>query len=394
MTKTKIRPALLRQYHEATYGDLPLNAKALAGVSFDEYVALRRIRYPKMSAWQAAVEAPTAELRAQAKKLERPQRQLPAMPVFATIARQPTGDLLEALGSVEPNVQRLLLDRIKTVTGWAAIASLDELDDLELVLCDTTDSQAVDPPLRLRRVALTECSTAAMGVALRSTRARVIDIAYPQTTVFDAGMLASHCDVEEVTVTAPLVHRLAGLAELPLRVLRLGRVEPNGELGPLLRAVASTLEELTITGTRPFGPEQLPKLPALARLDVPGTPETRDAWIDYAVKHPQVACRFAPFEAPPPKALAVTVLEIHRGVDILQATKGKKTFYEVAFDVAAALDGYDGDNGDLEAELKGLAKRGKKRGLKWSSEADTLVVQATKPDTLRWVLDAAFGLAS
>ncbi len=394
MTRATIRPTLLRRYHEATYGDRPLTAEALEGVTFEEYVSLRRIHFPEMSAWRAAIEAPVAGFRARAKELDRDAREPPPQPIFATLARQPQVDLAAALEDIDPQVERLLLDRLVSVTGWTALRSLRSLDDLAVALCASTDRRAADPPIELRRLSLTECPTGIMRVVLRSTRAREIDIAYPQATVLDAVALASQHDAEDVALSAPLVHRVAHLAALPLRTLRLGRVEPDDELRQLLASLAPSLEVLRLATTRPFGPELLPDLPTLTRLQVPGTEETRGAWIDYALDHPEVGCRFPRFEPPPANEAAVTIHEIYRAVDILQATKGQKTSYEIALDLASEIEGFTGDNGDLEDQLAALAKGARKRGLKWSSEADTLVVRATKPETLRWLVDAAHGLRS
>ncbi len=384
-----IRPDVLRRYHETTFGGRPALPEAFTGATFDEYVGLCRCQFPKISAWRAATHAPIAAFQEQAAELEPDAQKQPSMPVFAALERQAEVELGQALKEITPGVERLLLNRLKSVKGWAALATLSSLDDLEVGLCASPHGQAARPPIELRRVGITSCSRDCIRLVLGSTRAREVAIAYPRTSAFNCEALASHGDLEDLSLHAPLVLHVEHLAALPLRVLRLGMVEPDAALVRLLTSLAPTLEELNLSGTRPLGPEALPELPALKRLLVPGYEESRQGWIDFAVDHPEVGCFFPAYRKPSASTASVSVHEIYRGVDILRSIKGKKTSYEIALDLASEMAGFQGDNGDLEDELKRRARASKIRGLKWSSEADNLVAMSSTPDALRWVIDTA-----
>ena len=88
---------------------------------------------------------------------------------------------------------------------------------------------------------------------------------------------------------------------------------------------------------------------------------------------------------PAAKTPRVSVVEIYRGIEILRVEVGKKTVYEVSGDLAAELGA--ADNGDLEDQMCGVAKRAKKK-IQWSSEADTFVAQAADVEACRWLVDA------
>lgn len=127
-----IRPEVLRRYHDATYGGRPALPKAYQGAAFDEYVSLCRTQYPGISAWSAATQAPIAAFQEQAKELEPDHKKLPVLPLFAALERMTEVNLEQALAEINPGVERLLLDRLKSVSGWGALATLSSLDDLQV----------------------------------------------------------------------------------------------------------------------------------------------------------------------------------------------------------------------------------------------------------------------
>jgi hypothetical protein len=141
----------------------------------------------------------------------------------------------------------------------------------------------------------------------------------------------------------------------------------------------------------PFGPAVLPELRALRRLEVPAYPEYRKEWIDWAVAHPDVACRFPRFE-PPSKRPGVELAEVYRDVDILRTGKGKQVAYEIAANlVDDILDTDAFDNGELEDRLRALAKA-EGRKVQWDSESDTFVARAKDVETCRWLIDSVHAM--
>lgn len=385
-----VRPQILRQYHEVTYGGRPATKEAFAGAGFDEYLALRRIAFPDMSAWRAACEAPLQELRAEAPRFSPDPPRDVVVPVTAHLARLAVLDLRKA--RLASGASRVIVDRVKEVCGWEGLRGCSHLDDLDVVLCGCDRGARIDPPLSVRRASIRECTGACLAVLLRGTRTRELEIVHDASPFLDLGPVAEHRRIESLTVWAPLVRGLGAVADAPLRTLRLGAVEPDADLRSLLVRVAGTLVELSLRGVRPLGPDALPRLERLVRLRVPGYSETRRAWIEFAVEHPRVACCFPAVDPPPKHQPVVSVEEIHRGVDVLRVAKGAKVTFEIAADLAAMVaqvrPSFEGDNGDLEERLKAAARSAKKKAT-WSSEADTLVARATSVETCRWIIDAA-----
>ena len=63
MKLADVREPILRRYLEVTFGGAPETAAAVGGATFDEFLALRRTRFPDATAQTAARNAPTRELR-------------------------------------------------------------------------------------------------------------------------------------------------------------------------------------------------------------------------------------------------------------------------------------------------------------------------------------------
>jgi hypothetical protein len=385
-----VRPAVLRHYYETTYGGRGETAETFAGATFDEYVAIRRLRGPRLTARAAAVSAPRDDFRAQAEKLppDPPRPEVP-LPVTTHLERKAALDLRTA--PFTRGSTRVIVDRVKQVSGWEGLRAVSGLDDLDVVFCACERGEQLEPPLALRKASIRECSDACLDLLLRGTRTRELDLVHSVSPALDLGLVAEHRRLETLTVTAPLLRGLASLDALPLHKLYLGRVEPDDDLPRLLAALAGTLADLALGGARPFGPDVLPDLPHLAFLRVPGYPEAREAWIDFAVAHPSIGCFFPTFTPPSPREPVLTVEEIYRGVDILRATKGAKVEFEIAANLAELVPDFPGDNGDLEDQVKEAARAAKRKKITWSSEADTFVARAPDVETCRFLIDAALG---
>ncbi|MBU0610429.1 MAG: hypothetical protein KKI08_21280 [Armatimonadetes bacterium] len=280
-----------------------------------------------------------------------------------------------------------MLERIKDVRGWSFLAQLGRLEQLHVAVCGTSDLQCASPSLDVGDLRITQCDAQCLKMLVQSTRARRVAIIEPAGVVFDCHQLAPHVDAASLTILAPLLRNLNVVCHKQRETLSVAHVEPDERLTAAL-SVCCQLRVLDLTATRPFGPALLPTLPGLERLVVPGYPEHRKAWVDFAVNNPRLSCFFASVPETGGGAAVVAVEEVHHGIDILRVNRRGRVQFAIEADVAGLL-GLSCSNGDLEERLRSAARRARQTGLKWNSEADTLVVSAAAPASLRWVVDAA-----
>ena len=386
-----IRPHVLRQYHETSYGTSMMNPESFAQATFDEYFELRRIRSPLISRRWAAESAPRADFRKLAEELPPdPPREDTLRTNSSMFERKPALDLHGA--KLGRNLQYLILSRIKDLTGWEALRKPEHLDELSFILCGSSEATPLAPPIQVEHLDVKSCDPACTELALRSVNARTIVFDYAKSSPFDLGVFRGQTRAEILWLMAPAFQGLWHLEPLPLKELHLsGGVAPGRSLRSLLDAHAKNLVELGLTLHEPFGPALLPEFPALRQLEVSGYPEHRQAWVDWAVAHPEVACEFSPFE-PPSKGPGVELAEVYRDVDILRTGKGKQITFEIAANlVDDLLDTDDFDNGELEDRLRALAKE-EKRKVQWDSESDTFVARAKDVETCRWLIDSVHAM--
>lgn len=347
-----IRPQVLRQYHETIYGQDSPSPESFAQATFDEYFQLRRILASRISRRRAAETSPRADFRKLAEDM--PPDPPPGdtrLPNFAMFERKPALDLNGA--KLGRDIQNLTLSRIKDLAGWEALRKPEHLDWLAFVLCGSSETTPLVPPIQVERLDVNSCDPACTEMALRSVSARTITFEHAKSPPFDLGSFRGQTRAEKLWLMAPAFQGLWHLEALPLKGLHLsGGVAPGRALRSLLDAHAKNLVELGLTLHEPFGPALLPELPALRRLEVSAYPEHREEWIDWAVAHPEVACRFSRFE-PPSKGPGVELAEVYRDVDILRTGKGKQVTFEIAANlVDDILDTDDLDNGELEDRLR------------------------------------------
>ncbi|MCX5744879.1 MAG: hypothetical protein NT062_20515 [Proteobacteria bacterium] len=354
-----------------------------ADATFDEYYALQRVFYPGVTRQTAAKNAHFDHHRAGAAPPVAPEPTPPARQIKAIyLARRPMLDLGDA--AVPEDVQSLVLDRIQDLQGFRFLPRLKVLEILTVALCKSEDRVPASPPVALDRVEVRECSPVCVETVLRSTAARVVS--FNSAAPVSLALLDGHPSLRELTAGAPLLRGIERLSGRPLESLTLASVDVNAQLRAVLATLAPTLRVLSLTATRPFGPEMLPDLaafPELRRVAIFSTDfaEYREAWLSYAVAHPQIDFVFGRIV---PSGEQIEVVEIHRGVDVLRIEKGKKVVFEVSGDLAS--EGGADDNGDLEDRLREPAKAAKKK-VKWSSEADTFVAQTPDLETARWIID-------
>lgn len=394
MTNTAIRPQVLRQYHEASYGKGEPNEQAFVQATFDEYFQLTRILYPAISRRRAAENSEREDFRKLVDDLP-PEPPEPNRPQVLGLGpgmfeRKPTLDL-SAVG-LAGDLQFLTLSRIKDVTGWKALSKLARLQDVFVVLSGSSETTPLDPPIQVEKLTVRSCEPACSEVVVRSISARDLTLEQSKASPLGLGLFQGQHRVEKLWLEAPSIQGLWHLEPLPLKELHLaGGVAPGHGLRSLLDAHAKNLVRLGLTLNAPFGPSVLPELPALRRLWVSGYPEHREAWIDWAVAHPEVACRFSPYE-PPSKGPGVELAEVYRDVDILRTGKGKQVTFEIAANlVDDILDTDTLDNGELEDRLRALAKEAGRK-VQWDSESDTFVARAKDVETCRWLIDSVHAM--
>lgn len=391
----EIRPHILKQYYEAMYGAGGPLPRAFQEATFEEYYALMQISNPNISRYMAARDAHQPAFRAMTESFEpdppRPHGQQRDYQRPGIFRRLPALDLREA--SFEDNIDMLLLDRIKTLTGFERLPRLDQLRWVILVLCGTPQFVSVEPKVSAPDLQLKSCSTSCLNTMLGATSAQKILIEHVDTPVVNLRLLEGHTDLNELRVLVGWVQGTEYLEQLPLQKLFLSNVDMDQRFRKALMAHRGTLRELGLTNEKPFGPDALPELSALRRLEVPGYREFRSEWIDFAVSHPSIRCKFPPVRAPFQKLPKIEVAEIYRGVDILRLQQGKKSQFEVWGHLAGELLESDTlDNHDLKDYLDEAAKKEKKK-VKISSSIDELVIQASGIETCKWCIDKILELA-
>jgi hypothetical protein len=120
MKAISVRAPVLRRYLEATFGGAPETAASVEGATLDEYVALRRIRFPGSTAQGAAKAAPTQELRDAGATLgAAPPPTKPPLRRFTEVKGLQQVDL--GSHAIPEDVQILSLKGIGAITGWTGL---------------------------------------------------------------------------------------------------------------------------------------------------------------------------------------------------------------------------------------------------------------------------------
>jgi hypothetical protein len=383
-----VRPAVLRAYYEAAFGNTNFPESALPDdATFDEFFALQRIRFPGTS--RRTVAAQSRRFRELAATFPDERQPQPLLPGLCSVGRQTELDLTKT--PIDHVTKSIQVSRVKNLTGLSALRKPGELINFHLTLCYGSAAERLSPPVTVEDVQIVSCGPSLVDTVLRSVRARRVHINQQEVPVFDAGVLGAYTELHQLSAFAGLVRGVSVLSGLPIEVLCISNVGMDEELRSTLSAVSGTLKNLTLENEEPFRPTDLPALPHLTRLTVPAYPQYRKEWLEFALSHSQTGCHFPPVKMRGdfPKA---EVAEIYRGVDILRIETGKKVRFEVSGDLTKLILKNDMDNGDLEDELHPLATKSKKKFV-WSSEADTFVAQATRIEDARWLIDQIYRLS-
>lgn len=362
-------------------------------VSPDEWVHFAQLHYPLMTKRAALLASQRPDIRRVGAAMPRDEAASPtADRSQETIERKASVDLVTA--KVDPKCQELTLDRVKNVTGVAALKRLRALEALWLIVCDSTDEVAKKPMVQLTELHLESVTPRCLRAALSHVSASDIDIGGFESTVNLRNVLRFQRKVRVLGVAAPLVRGVAALREHPLEELALSEVTVDDEWRDTFKALAPRLRRLVISSSESFGPDDvgsISRAKALRQIRVPVFRDREDEWLDFAAAHDKIGFVFDVAPEPNAKKETITLAELHRGVDILRCAKGKKVQFEVADDLASRRRSYKGDNGDLEDEVRAAA-RGVKREVQWGSESDTFVARVADLETARWVIDTALGV--
>jgi len=376
-----VRPEILRSYYEQSYGKKTPTETAFGDATFEEYYALQRVRFPGISPRTAAANTPRFRELAARFSDDPPREQ--ELPNLYIVQRRNEIDLdAEAIG---PETQSIVIDRVKKLTGLGALQKPKKLLHAQFILCGGPRVTDIKRRALVEELHVAGCELSLTMSILFAANARKLQIEHEATPVFDLVGAKHHSRLVQLRVFAGLVRGVENIANLPIETLYLSNVEVNSSLSSTLTRLKESLRDLGFGNQKSFGPSELPSLPQLRRLTIPGYAEYRTQWIEYALKHRQCGFYFPPVEIPA-KLPKVALAKLYRDVDILTVERGKKVVFEVSGDLAGRFLPGNGDNGVLEDRLRPLATKAKKK-IMWSSESDTFVAQTTKLEDAMWVID-------
>ena len=376
---------VLRRFYGRMFGRKVPDEELFDDVPFEVYYQLRRILYPRVTKKTAARNSPLAKYNELADSLpdEAPSEKSGRRLRWITV-RGKTIDLRSE--EIAADVESLDVHRVKEVRGWPTLVRLSELKELSATSCKTPSEEGFESPILLERLEVDECDTTTLSTLLTGTRCKSVRLIHMTDPILDLRPLAEHDALIEVRVGAPLIRNVDALCGRALERLSLGDVAVDDALRRCLASAAPSLEFLQLRTSTDFTPDQMPtKLPRLERCRMTVHVAQEDAWLDYAADHPHIAFQFTRDAKVDRGKLTTEIEDYHREIEILKITKGKKVHYEVSGDLATTF-GFD-DNAELEDAARPLVKAAKRR-IKWSSEHDTFVATAKKPDDLRWLIDA------
>ena len=385
-----IRPGILENYYRHMFGKTAPGEEAFEGATFGEYHRLLRNTYWTVSREKAALRSKNPAFKAlagtfggtdaPAKPAEGPKEKRKS----AVLERLADLDLTAA--NLPDDLHGLFLDRVKRVSGFKRLPDLKALRIVEAVLCDTEEGAPGGTPLQLARIDLNDCGSSFVKTLLGMARAEWVRVELQDPPVFDLSLLKEYRDLRALFISSGLTLGARHLAGLPLETLWLTNVQMDSEFREALASIGKALKQLKLANETPFGPDALPEMPGLEKLVVHAYPEFKEAWIRFALAHPGTLCEFPPMAPPAANIPKAKVAEIHKGVDILEMSKGVKVWYEVWGDLAARIQGDAISNNELRDRLEETAGKCKPK-VKLSSEGDELRMSSTSLESLKACLD-------
>jgi hypothetical protein len=376
-----LRPATLRRYYDAVWGGKPAPPSVYQGLSFEENWALWRFTYSTIGPRNAGLRSPDPAHKERASKLPADPSPQPDAAVALLLAGKAVLDAREALAKEARVIERVVVERCKTIVHAEAIHQRASVSQLSLTRL--TDWQSEPLPVRhLERLVAIEAPSAVLEALLAIFAPRALDLVALDSEAVDLEALALPPGLQRLSVEAKRgVSGAAALRHLALEELALsGFTEDAIDL-----RAHSSLRVLRLQGQHPIAPfSALGALPKLEQATLTVRPEDKASVIEQAVRLPHVAFRFVfpmTIASPPRRATAPTkdASVLHRGVWIHQNDGG----FEVSADLAD-LFGCGVDDGSLEDSLRPRFPEAV-----WRSEASELVVRARTIELLKAVVDAA-----
>lgn len=392
-----IRPAILRQYYETTFGSDALPREAFAGATFEEYLELMRFTFPGITRYRAALRSHGGIFKhlAEGFKAEETEADPPRSETRMQEAGQgetlefrnlPLLGLRKALKGKAPGA--LVIDRVKNVMGLTALGALKDLKRMRLLFCGTDGEITGIPGFAVEDLELTECAQAILEGVLPAAKSKRLRITHLDSATLDFNLIQGYRKLRRLVVDYGFVLGIGHLRGCPMEEAFLPDLAVDEEFFATLGSWKKTLRLLHASPRQPFGPDSLPDLPHLREMEIPGHLELRKPWVDFAMARTEVRFTFSSLPGAPDKAPFAKVGEVHRGYAILEFSKGSKRWYEIAADFTERAKGAkDRDNHDLRDRLESWAKTGKLKA-EFSSEAAQLVIRAPKAETVKACIDA------
>jgi hypothetical protein len=391
-----IRPEVLRRYYEATYGIGGRPDGAFQGATFEEYHDLLRNESPGILPYLAAKRSPGGVFKPLMEKFaaeyeadrQAAKERLAHPPKNATprliLAKKTSVDLAKDIP--DRNIEKLLLNSIKEVRGLPALAKLKRLRVLKIQLCGIEEPRKIGAVIPLEDLDINECPHAVVQALLPETNAEKITLVDFESPTLDLALMKGHTRLRHLFVMLGFAKGIRHLRGFPLEHFSISDIRVDEALTETLASWKQTLVNLILSPGEPFGPEHLPALPKLEFLKIPGYPEYRKEWIEYAVAHPKTRFVFYPIGGTesPAKVPSAKVAEIHRGQAILEYAQGKKKWYEIWGDFTGGSKAKT--NHDVRDALEAQAKKAKLKA-EFASEADELMIRAAKPEIVKACLD-------
>jgi len=379
-----VRPELLRRFYESCWQGGMAPEQLYEGGTFDEYYALKRVRYPQITRNTAARNAPFDVFRAFAGVY--PPEPPPGIPMLRNLhlARRTTLNLCSEM--IDLGVERLVRDRIKSISGWDALSRLTQLRTLIVVLSGTETPAAPRLRAEVDNIEILDCTMPCLCVVLASTSARAVNFSAPASHA-NLSLLAGHASLRELTAGASLVLGLECLAHWPLTAVELGLIEVDDAFRSGIAALSATLTRLAVSSRTPFSPKAFPDIDVFSKLRRVQVNihemVYRDEWIACALAHPDIDFVFARM-ADDAETQSTSMEEIYRGIDILRIERGENVRFEVSCNIAAEVG--ETNNSDVEERLERIARQAHKQ-LSWSCESGTFAAHAKQVATCRWMID-------
>ena len=394
MQLKEVDKTVLFNYYEKSYGlygKFPIPEEAYQTDKFYEYAALKRIIFPKLSDWKIAKNSKRPDFLSIIEKLEPDViKKKTSLPGWHAIRKSKIIDFKSII--LPGNIASLLVDRCIKLKNLYALKKYDDLNYISLIRCQEIDQVKEPVDILVDTLRITECGKEVISNCLEIfSSARFVEIFNYENDFLDLRKISNFTNLIELKVEHPLIKNHQALYGLPIRDLYLRNVLVSKEFFVSISENNKSLENLNLGSIYPFGPEIITNIPEkLSFFSIPGFPEFREQWIDWAVNNSHINCIFYSPEASefPAKTGNVSVEEFYRNFALLKVKKGKSVYFEISEDVTSLLENKKSiaNNNQIEDTIRVKASKLKKN-INWSSEADMFVAQSKDIKDLYWIID-------